>query len=183
VRHWHLDRSAASMNPRRPWTGRVLGHTRRSSWSRGAVSTNLEGGSATSAQVHRWAVEIWRHCAEHGIILVSGWLPDEEVVRLGADRLSREAALDVHGYTEGPLMQADVATLCQRHGCSLTLDLFATAANHQCPRAFGIPTDQSPHAGACTAGERGMQRMYHRAQTAFTALLEHIAAWACGGRG
>jgi hypothetical protein len=31
-------------------------------------------------------------------------------------------------------MQEAVATLCQRHDCNLTLDLFTTAANHQCPR-------------------------------------------------
>ncbi len=37
-----LARSAASMNPRRPWTDRVLGHTRWSWWIRGAVSTNLD---------------------------------------------------------------------------------------------------------------------------------------------
>jgi len=71
---------------------------------------------------------------EHDIMLLSGWVPGEEVVRLGADRLSREGGVDVHGYTAGPLMQAAVRTVCQRQGCSLTVDLFATAANKQCPR-------------------------------------------------
>ena len=98
------------------------------------VKALQEGGSATSAQVHRWAVEIWQWCVEHGIILLSGWVPGEEVVRLGADRLSREDGVDVHGYTAGPLMQAAVATVCRRRGYALTVDLFATAANKQCPR-------------------------------------------------
>lgn len=98
------------------------------------VKAIQEGGSATSAQVHRWAVEIWQWCVEHDIILLSGWVPGEEVVRLGADRLSREDGVDVHGYTAGPLMQAAVATVCRRQGCALTVDLFATAANKQCPR-------------------------------------------------
>jgi hypothetical protein len=98
------------------------------------VKALQEGGSATSAQVHRWAVEIWQWCVHHDIILVSGWVPGEEVVRLGADRLSREDGVDVHGYTAGPQMQAAVATVCQRQGCSPMVDLFATAANKQYPR-------------------------------------------------
>ncbi len=68
------------------------------------VKVLQEGGSTTSAHVHRWAVEIWRWCAQHGIILVSGWALGHEVVRLGSDRLSREAGEDTHGYTAGPVM-------------------------------------------------------------------------------
>ncbi len=98
------------------------------------VKVLQEGGSATSVQVHRWTVEVWQWCVQHDIILVLGWVPGEEVVRRGADRLSREDGVDVHGYTVGPQMQTTIATVCQRQGCSPMVDLFATVSNKQCPR-------------------------------------------------
>ena len=98
------------------------------------VKALQDGGSATSAHVHRWSLEIWRWCAQHDIILLSGWVPGDEVVRLGADRLSREAGVDTHGYTAGPLMRDAIAVVCRRLGCAPTVDLFASAANKQCPR-------------------------------------------------
>jgi hypothetical protein len=174
------------------------------------VKALQEGGSATSAQVYRWAVEIWQWCVDHDIILLSGWVQGEEVVWLGADRLSREDGVDVHGYTAGPLMQAAVATVCRRRGYALTVDLFATVANKECPRfcsrfhdvgtedvdaftrpswrvsrcvcgAASLPTHETIDAGIGAAGVRGLQGMYRCPETTVSALLEHIARWTGGG--
>ena len=76
----------------------------------------LREGTATSTDIQRWAFQIWKFCAEHGIILISGWVPGEEVIRLGADSLSREAGVDRHGYTMGSQMQMAVRALCAKQG-------------------------------------------------------------------
>ena len=96
----------------------------------------LREGTATSTDIQRWAFQIWKFCSEHGIILISGWVPGEEVIRLGADSLSREAGVDRHGYTMGSQMQMAVRALCAKQGWRLTVDLFATAANAQCARFY-----------------------------------------------
>jgi hypothetical protein len=96
----------------------------------------LQAGTATSTNIQRWALQIWKFCAEQGIILISGWVPGEEVIRMGADRLSREAGVDKHGYTMGSAMRLAARTLYATRAWQPTVDLFATAANAQCARFY-----------------------------------------------
>ncbi len=109
------------------------------------VKALQEDGSATSVHLYHWAVEIWKWCAQHDIILLSEWVSGVEVVRVGADRLSREAAVDTHNYTSDPSMKTAVAEVCRQDGCALTIDLFATAVNkqlsHYCTRFYDVGSE------------------------------------------
>ena len=104
-----------------------------------------EGGSATSVHLHYWSVEIWKCCAQHDIILLSGWVSDVEVVRLDTDTFSCEVTVDTHGYTVGPNMKMAVAEVYRQYGCALTIDLFATEANkqlpHYCSRFYDVGSE------------------------------------------
>ena len=94
----------------------------------------IQKGSVTSEVLQKQARRLWQECARLGILFYSGWVPGKEVVRLGADALSREGGCDVSDVRTGPTAGEGIRRLCRARSWTLTIDLFASTPNAVVPR-------------------------------------------------
>ena len=102
------------------------------------VVAAINRGTSGSIILHRLALKIWRAAAHYSILLFSGWVPGDEIIRSGADSMSRDRGLDWNGLglDKSTKAWAAVQALLSAQGWQLTLDLFASAENNKCERFF-----------------------------------------------
>lgn len=93
-------------------------------------------GTVHSKVLQSQAIQMWELSASMGITLFSGWVPGTDIIRSGADGLSREDGLDWHGWGPGTATQSVVQDMAAVLGWKLTVDLFASGDNAKCDRFF-----------------------------------------------
>jgi len=96
-------------------------------------------GSTSSDVLQEHALELWQLTSRFGILLLSGWVPGERVIDLGADRLSRSGGKDWGGYGLDPSAWKLVCNKAESVGKKLTIDLLQC----QMPTVSFVPS----HAG------------------------------------
>jgi len=94
----------------------------------------LQDGSTSSDVLQEQALELWQLTSRFGILLLSGWVPGDRVIDLGADRLSRSGGKDWGGYGLRPSVWKMVCEKAESVGRTLTIDLFASGSNAKCQR-------------------------------------------------
>ena len=63
---------------------------------------------------------MWESAASLGVVLFSGWVPGTEIIRSGADALSREEGLDWHGWGVGGIVGRSAEGMVEVNaGCQL----------------------------------------------------------------
>jgi hypothetical protein len=98
----------------------------------------INKGSATSTILHSLALRIWRATSARAILLYSGWVPGKDIIRSGADGLSREEGYDWGGVSATGNAWTAVSTLLKRHQWQLTVDLFASEENAKTQRFYSM---------------------------------------------
>jgi len=108
----------------------------------------LRDSSTSSDVLQEQALKLWQLTSRFGILLLSGWVPGDRVIDLGADGLSRSGGKDWGGYGLGQSAWTLVCNKAESVGKNLTIDLFASASNAKCPRFHSVHHTQ----GAESAG-------------------------------
>jgi hypothetical protein len=98
----------------------------------------INKGSAASAVLHDLALRIWRATSRHAVMLYSGWVPGKDVIKSGADGLSREEGYDWGGVSAAGDAWKAVGALLKRHQWQLTVDLFASEENAKTHRFYSM---------------------------------------------
>ena len=93
-------------------------------------------GTVRSEVLQSQAVSMWECAASLGVVLFSGWVPGTDIIRSGADALSRDEGLDWHGWGISARSFQRVRDLQAALGWTLTVDLFASDANAKCTRFY-----------------------------------------------